>query len=65
MPSRDLVQFYEDSFGSEGLAHVALRGRHQRPEQERRRAGGKRTQLKRAIPGDASEFIKDPSRVAR
>jgi hypothetical protein len=29
------------------------------PEQERRRAGGKRPRLRRAIPGDASTFMGD------
>ena len=59
MPSRELVLFYENTFGGDGLLTSLYEVAIHAPEQERRRAGGKRPQLKQAIPGDASEFIKD------
>jgi transcriptional regulator with XRE-family HTH domain len=59
MPSRDLVQFYDDTFECEGLLtslfEVAIHAR----ERERRRLGGQHPRLARAIPGDASTFVKD------
>jgi transcriptional regulator with XRE-family HTH domain len=58
-PSRELVQFYEDTFQADGLLLSLLEVAGQAPEQERRRAGGKRPRLKRAIPGDASTFEGD------
>lgn len=57
-PSRELVQFYEDRFEADGLLLSLYEVAIHAPEQERRRAGGKRT-LSRAIPGDASTFVGD------
>jgi transcriptional regulator with XRE-family HTH domain len=58
-PSRDLVQFYEDTFEADGLLLSLFEVAEHAPEQERRRAGGKRPKLQRAIPGDASTFLGD------
>lgn len=58
-PSRDLVQFYEDTFRADGLLLSLFEVAVHAPEQERRRAGGKRPRLNRAIPGDASTFVGD------
>lgn len=58
-PSRELVQFYEKRFEAEGLLLSLFEVAVHAPEQERRRAGGKRPRLKRAIPGDASTFLGD------
>lgn len=58
-PSQELVQFYERRFEGDGMLYsidvVAVHA----AEQERRRAGGKRPLLYRAIPGDASTFVDD------
>jgi transcriptional regulator with XRE-family HTH domain len=58
-PSRELVQFYEDTFEADGLLLSLFEVAEHAPEQERRRAGGKRPTLQRAIPGDASTFVGD------
>lgn len=58
-PSRELVQFYEDTFEADGLLLSLFEVVEHAPEQERRRAGGKRPRLHRAIPGDASTFVGD------
>jgi hypothetical protein len=58
-PSRELVQFYEDTFQADGLLLSLFEVAEHAPEQERRRAGGKRPRPKRAIPGDASTFVGD------
>jgi transcriptional regulator with XRE-family HTH domain len=58
-PSRELVQFYEETFEAEGLLLSLFEVAEHAPEQERRRAGGHRPRLKRAIPGDASTFVGD------
>ncbi len=58
-PSRELVQFYEDTFQADGLLLSLFEVVEHAPEQERRRAGGRRPQLHRAIPGDASTFVGD------
>jgi transcriptional regulator with XRE-family HTH domain len=58
-PSRELVQFYEDTFEAEGLLLSLFEVAEHAPEQERRRAGGRRPKLSRAIPGDASTFLGD------
>jgi transcriptional regulator with XRE-family HTH domain len=58
-PTRALVQFYEDRFGGDGLLLSLFEVAEHAPEQERRRAGGKRPRLKRAIPGDGSTFVGD------
>ena len=58
-PSRALAQFYDDQFQAEGLVMSLFEVAVHAPEQDRRRAGGHRPQLRRAIPGDASEFVDD------
>jgi transcriptional regulator with XRE-family HTH domain len=58
-PSRELVQFYEDSFQADGLLLSLFEVAESASEQERRRAGGKRPELHRAIPGDASTFVSE------
>jgi transcriptional regulator with XRE-family HTH domain len=58
-PSRELVQFYEDTFETDGLLLSLFEVAEHAPEQERRRAGGKRPKLRRAVPGDASTFLGD------
>jgi transcriptional regulator with XRE-family HTH domain len=58
-PSRVLVQFYEDTFGCDGLLLSQFEVAIHAPEQERRRVGGHRPRLQRAIPGDASIFVDD------
>ena len=58
-PSRELVQFYEETFEADGLLLSLFEVAEHAPEQERRRASGKRPQLQRAIPGDASAFLGD------
>lgn len=58
-PSRELVQFYEDTFEADGLLLSLFEVVEHAGEQERRRAGGKRSKLKRAIRGDASMFLGD------
>lgn len=56
-PSRELVQFYEDTFQADGMLLSLFEVADHAPEQERRRAGGKRPKLYRAIQGDASTFL--------
>ncbi len=58
-PSRELVQFYEDRFDGEGLLLSLFEVADHADEQERRRAGGRRPRLVRAIAGDASAFVGD------
>jgi transcriptional regulator with XRE-family HTH domain len=58
-PSRELVQFYEDTFGGDGLLLSLFEVAEHAPEQERRRAGGRRTRPAHAVPGDASTFVGD------
>jgi transcriptional regulator with XRE-family HTH domain len=58
-PSRELVQFYEQTFQAEGLLLSMFEVADHAPEQERRRAGGRRPKLYRATPGDASTFVDD------
>lgn len=58
-PSRELVQFYEDTFQADGLLLSLFEVAEHAPEQERRRAGGHRPKLRRAIHGDASTFLGD------
>jgi transcriptional regulator with XRE-family HTH domain len=58
-PSRELVQFYEQTFEADGLLLSLFEVADHAPEQERRRAGGKRPKLHRAIPGDGSTFVGD------
>lgn len=59
IPSRELARFYDDTFGADGLVMSLFEVAIHAPEQERRRAGGHRPELRRAIPGDASEFVGD------
>ena len=58
-PSRELVQFYEQTFEADGLLLSLFEVAEHAPEQERRRAGGRRPRLHHAIPGDASTFVGD------
>jgi transcriptional regulator with XRE-family HTH domain len=58
-PSRELVQFYEDRFRADGLLLSLFEVAVHAPEQERRRAGGKRPKLGHAIRGDSSTFVSD------
>lgn len=58
-PSRALVQFYEGRFEADGMLLSLFEVAEHAPEQERRRAGGTRPTLYRAIPGDASTFVSD------
>ncbi|MGC2372400.1 MAG: NBR1-Ig-like domain-containing protein [Solirubrobacteraceae bacterium] len=58
-PTRALVQFYEDTFDGDGLLLSMFEVAEHAAEQERRRAGGKRPKLYRAVPGDASTFVGD------
>ena len=59
MPSRSLVIFYEETFGSEGLLMSLYEAAIDAPEQERRRAYGQKRVVK-AIPGDASSVVSEP-----
>jgi len=58
-PSRELVHFYEQRFHGDGLLLSLFEVAEHAPEQERRRAGGKRPQQHRSIAGDASAFLSD------
>jgi transcriptional regulator with XRE-family HTH domain len=58
-PSRELVQFYEDTFQADGLLLSLFEVAAHASEQDRRRVGGKRPRLRRAIAGDASTFVGD------
>jgi transcriptional regulator with XRE-family HTH domain len=58
-PSRELVQFYEEQFEADGLLLSLFEVADHASEQERRRTGGRRPRLHRAIPGDASTFLGD------
>ena len=59
MPSRELVQFYENAFEANGLLLSLFEVAVHNAEQERRRSGGRQPRLVHAIPGDASEFVDD------
>jgi transcriptional regulator with XRE-family HTH domain len=58
-PTRALVQFYEQRFEADGMLLSLFEVAEHAPEQERRRAGGRRPKLYRALPGDASTFLGD------
>jgi transcriptional regulator with XRE-family HTH domain len=58
-PTRALVQFYDETFQCEGLLLSLFEVVDGHAEQERRRAGGRRPPLRRALPGDASSFESD------
>ncbi len=57
MPSRELVQFYEQTFGGDGLLLSLFEVAVHAAEQDRRR--GRQAARKRALPGDASTFVSD------
>lgn len=58
-PSRELVQFYEATFQADGLLLSLFEVAEHAAEQERRRAGGHRPKLYRAVAGDGSTFVGD------
>jgi len=58
-PSRALTQFYDEQFDGDGLLLSLFEVVDHTGEQARRRAGGRRPELVRAIPGDASSFVDD------
>lgn len=58
-PSRALVLFYDETFRGDGLLLSLLEVAEHAPEQDRRRAGGHRPEIKLAVPGDASTFVDD------
>jgi hypothetical protein len=58
-PSRELVQFYEDTFEADGLLWSLFEVVEHAAEQNRRRSGGHRPRLVHAEPGDASTFVGD------
>lgn len=51
--------FYEERFEPDGMLLTLYEVAIDAPEQERRRVGGKRPKLHRALPGDASTFFGD------
>jgi hypothetical protein len=59
MPSRPLVQFYDDAFDGDGMLHSIYEAALYADEQGRRREGGKRAPLYTGQPGDASTFEGD------
>jgi transcriptional regulator with XRE-family HTH domain len=59
IPSRALVQFYEEQFEGDGMLLSLFEVAIQAGEQERRRTGGRRPGVLQAIPGDESTFIDD------
>ncbi len=58
-PSRALIQFYEDTFEADGLLLSLYEVAVHAGEDERRRAGGKRPRLYRAVPGDSSTLVSE------
>lgn len=58
-PSRELVQFYDDTFEADGLLVSLFEVAVNNAEQDRRRNRGRTSQRSHAIPGDASTFIGD------
>jgi transcriptional regulator with XRE-family HTH domain len=56
-PSRMFVLFCEEAFEADGLLMSQFEVAEHAEEQERRRWGGKRPRLYKAIPGDASRFV--------
>lgn len=56
-PSRELVQFYEDTFEGDGLLLSLYETVIHVPEENRRRARGKPTTGTRAIAGDATAYV--------
>lgn len=58
-PSRALVLFYEETFRADGLLLSLFEVVEHAGEQDRRRAGGRRPEIKLAVPGDESSFVGD------
>lgn len=58
-PTRALVQFYEEQFEADGMLLSLFEVAEHAGEQDRRRAGGHRPRLVRAIEGDATAFVDD------
>jgi transcriptional regulator with XRE-family HTH domain len=58
-PSRELVQFYEDTFQADGLLLSLYEVVAHASEQTRRRAGGHKPVQDQPEPGDASRFVSD------
>lgn len=58
-PSRELVQFCEDTFDGDGVLLSLFEVVAHAAEQGRRRIGGRRPPMTQALPGDASAFVSD------
>lgn len=58
-PTRALVQFYEDTFGGDGMLLSLFEVAEHAPEQERRRMRGRRRPAPKAVSGDRSTFLGD------
>src|SRR5258708_7523413 len=58
-PSRELVHFYEEKFEGDGMLLSLFEVAEHNAEQGRRRFGGHRPRLVRAVEGDASAFVDD------
>jgi transcriptional regulator with XRE-family HTH domain len=58
-PSRELVQFYEETFQADGLLLSLYEVVAHAGEQNRRRAGGRQPVIAQPVPGDASRFVAD------
>jgi transcriptional regulator with XRE-family HTH domain len=58
-PSRELVQFYEATFEAEGLLLSLFEVADHALERDRRRVGGHRPRLVRAVAGGATAFVDD------
>jgi hypothetical protein len=58
-PSRELVHFYEETFEGDGMLLSLFAVVEHAAEQNRRRFGGHRPRLVRAVPGDATAFVDD------
>lgn len=58
-PTRELVRFYEETFGGDGMLWSLYQVMTHTPEQNLQRAGGRRPPKVRAIEGDASTFVED------
>src|SRR2546429_8359461 len=56
-PSRQLVQFYEERFEADGLLLSLFEVAQHAPEEARRRAGGHRPVIIRAVEGDSTAFV--------
>jgi transcriptional regulator with XRE-family HTH domain len=56
-PSRELVQFYEERFEADGLLLSLFEVVEHSAEQNRRRFGGRRPKVVRALEGDATAFV--------